>query len=75
MARDTIVDEVRATREALAKRHNYDIDAIVKALQEESAKAGRELVSLPARPVPGGEVLGDSGRPKKPLGPPAFGRG
>ena len=52
MVRDTIVEEVRAAREAFAKQHNYDIDAIVKALQEASAKVGRELVSLPSRPVP-----------------------
>ncbi|MEQ8765152.1 MAG: hypothetical protein RL885_14560 [Planctomycetota bacterium] len=57
MVRDTIVEEVRAAREAFAKQHDYDIDAIVKALQEASAKVGRELVSLPAR------TLDDYGMP------------
>ena len=30
MIRDPIVEEVRAIRDELAKRHNYDIDAIVR---------------------------------------------
>lgn len=72
MVRDAIVDEVRAAREAFAKQHNYDIDAIVKALQVESAKVGRKLVSLPARPVPEADDPSDSERQSK---PPAFGRG
>ncbi|MGE3673603.1 MAG: hypothetical protein AB7K71_28270 [Polyangiaceae bacterium] len=75
MVRDTIVDEVRAAREAFAKQHNYDIDAIVKALQDESANVGRVLVSLPAKPVPEVEVPSDTGRPNEPLQPPTFGRG
>ncbi|MBI4735803.1 MAG: hypothetical protein HY766_07045 [candidate division NC10 bacterium] len=51
MARDPIVEEVRAIRDAFAKRHNYDIDAIVRALQEASADAGRQVVSLPSKPL------------------------
>ena len=57
MIRDAIVEEVRAVREAFAKRHGYDIDAIVKALREASAKVGRDLVSLPARPTPKGDGI------------------
>lgn len=75
MVRDTIVDEVRAARESFAKQHNYDIDAIVQALQEASASLGRELVSLPAKPVPGKDVPSDTERPNMPLQPPALGRG
>ena len=75
MLRDTIVDEVRAAREAFAKRHEYDIDAIVKALQDESAKVGRALVSLPAKPVPEADVPNDTERPNTPLPPPTLGRG
>lgn len=75
MVRDAIVEEVRAAREAFAKQYNYDIDAIVKALQEASAKAGRELVSLPAKPVPDGDLPSDTERPNTPLQPPASGRG
>ena len=51
MIRDPIVEEVRAIREEFAKRHNYNIDDIVRALQKASADEGRQLVSLPARPV------------------------
>ena len=51
MENDPIVDEVRKVRDDFAKSHNYDIDAIVKALQEESAKHGRQLVTLPPRPA------------------------
>ncbi len=74
MVRDAIVEEVRAAREAFAKQHNYDIAAIVKALQEASAQAGRELISLPARRAPE-DVPSDTERPNTPLQPPAFGRG
>lgn len=50
MIRDPIVEEIRAIRDELAKRHDYDIDAIVRALQKASADEGRQLVSLPPRP-------------------------
>jgi hypothetical protein len=50
MNRDPIVDEIRAIRDDLAKRYNYDIDAIVQALQKASVDEGRQLVSLPPRP-------------------------
>ena len=52
MIRDPIVEEVRAIRDELAKRHKYDIDAIVRALQKASADEGRQLVSFPPRPSP-----------------------
>jgi hypothetical protein len=51
MPRDPIVEEVRAIRDAFAKRHNYDIDAIVQALRQASEKEGRQLVSLPAKRI------------------------
>ncbi len=51
MARDPIVEEVRAIRDEFAKRHNYDIDAIVRALQKVSADEGRQVVSLPSKRV------------------------
>ena len=50
MIRDPIVEEVRAVRDELAKRHGYDIGAIVRALQKASVDEGRQLVSLPPRP-------------------------
>lgn len=49
MAKDPIVEEVRAAREEFAKRYNYDLDAIVRALQDASDRAGHELVTLPPR--------------------------
>jgi hypothetical protein len=51
MARDPIVEEVRAIRDEFARRHNYDIDAIVRALQKASADEGRHAVSLPSKLV------------------------
>ncbi len=51
MVRDPIVEEVRAIRDEFAKQHNYDIDAIVRALQKASADGGRQVVSLPSKRV------------------------
>ena len=46
MVRDAIVEEVRAIREAFAKKHKYNVKAIVRALQREQAASGRRAVSL-----------------------------
>ncbi|MBI4602265.1 MAG: hypothetical protein HY721_09925 [Planctomycetes bacterium] len=51
MSRDPIVEEVRAIRDQFAARHNYDLDAIVSALKKASEDSGRQVVSLPPRPV------------------------
>ena len=51
METDPIVDEVRAVRDEFAKQHGYDIDAIIRALQEEAVKHGHVLVTLPPRLV------------------------
>ena len=51
MATDPIVDEIHAIREEIARRHGYDLDAIVEALREASAQSGRRVVTLPPRPV------------------------
>lgn len=51
MTKDPIVEEVRAVREEFAKRHGYDIDAIVRALQEASIREGRKLVTLSPKPL------------------------
>jgi rRNA-processing protein FCF1 len=48
---DTIVDEVRAIRDAIAREHDYDLASICRALREEARAAGIQTVSLPARPV------------------------
>lgn len=57
MTRDPIVEEVRAIREAFAKQYDYDVDAIVRALQKASADTGRQLVSFPPKPVPEDEQV------------------
>jgi hypothetical protein len=51
MVRDPIVEEVRAIRDKFAKQYNYDIEALVQALQRASTDAGRQIVALPPKPV------------------------
>ena len=51
MSSDPILDEIHAIREEIARRHNYDLDAIVEALQKASDEAGRKVVTMPPRPV------------------------
>ena len=46
MAIDPIVAEVRQVREAYAKQFNYDVDAMVRDLQERQQKSGRTVVAL-----------------------------
>jgi hypothetical protein len=46
MARDLIVDEVRAIREGIAKEHGYNLRKIVQTLQREQKECGKRLVSL-----------------------------
>jgi hypothetical protein len=48
---DSIVQEVRAIREAYAKRFGYDLQAIHRDLKEQEQASGRRVVSLqPRRP-------------------------
>jgi hypothetical protein len=49
--RDSVVDEVRAAREAYAKRFNYDLGAIYRDLKEQQRRSGQTYVSLPPRRV------------------------
>lgn len=56
MKNDPIVEEVHAIREALAKKHDYDIDAIVEALRAASIQRGRDVVSLPPKTVDDGNA-------------------
>ena len=51
MANDPIIDEIHAIREEIAKRYDYDVDAIVAAMRKASEESGRQVVSLPPRPV------------------------
>ena len=51
MRRDPIVEEVRRHREAIAREHGNDLDAIVAAFQREEATSGVITVSLPPKRV------------------------
>ena len=56
MPSDPIVDEIHAVREEIARRHGYDLDAIVESLRKASEQSGRQVVTLPPRPVVHPEV-------------------
>ena len=54
MKRDPIVADVRKTRDAFARRHGYDVDRIISAIQAEArAQAGaptaRRSVKKPSK--------------------------
>ncbi|MGK3987866.1 hypothetical protein WMF37_30135 [Sorangium sp. So ce291] len=49
MMPDPIVDEVRAIRDAIAKEHDYDIDAIFEAFRRLEEISGRVTVPAVAR--------------------------
>lgn len=51
MIEDEIVQEVRATREAFAAAHGYDIHAMIAALRQISKDSGRDVVTHPSRAV------------------------
>jgi len=46
MINDPIVNEVRKIRDELAKKFNYDVDAIFSDLREKEKKYGNRLVNL-----------------------------
>ena len=48
---DLIVEEVRVIRDEFAQRYNYDVDAIVLALQEATIQRGVQVISFPPRLV------------------------
>lgn len=51
MSHDSLVDEIRQVREALAGQFNYDLCAIVRHLKEQERKSGRPLITLPPRRI------------------------
>ncbi len=55
MARDPIVEEVRAIRAAIAKEHGYNLRKIVQTLQREQKAHGRRLVSLAPKRLTGSQ--------------------
>ena len=48
---DPIVDEVRAIREAIVKKCNYDIEALARLLKVHEAQSGRKVVRRPPKRV------------------------
>ena len=50
MTYDPIMAEMRATRDRLAARFNYDIEAIFRHIQAEEARSGLTYVPCPPRP-------------------------
>lgn len=48
---DSIVDEVRAAREALARESDDDMEKIVEAARARQLQSGREVVTLPPKPT------------------------
>jgi hypothetical protein len=49
MERDPIVAEVRATREAYARKFHYDLRAACRDLKEQEQSSSRKAVSFPPR--------------------------
>jgi hypothetical protein len=49
MEPDPIVAEIRAIRDRLAARFDYDIDAIVEDARQRDAAGDRKVVRLPPR--------------------------
>jgi hypothetical protein len=58
---DPIVDEVRAARDAIAKKYDYDIERLAKAMRARQGEGGREVVRLSPRPVSPTEGLFEPG--------------
>jgi hypothetical protein len=51
MIHDLIADEVRQFRDAYAKHFQYDLEAICRDIRAKQTQSGRQVVSLPPRPV------------------------
>ena len=60
MKPDPIVAEVRAVRDRLAARFNYDIDAIVQHMQSMEAASGRTCVQAPQSSIAAMNAATDS---------------
>ncbi|MCY4076750.1 MAG: hypothetical protein OXH04_15110 [Acidobacteria bacterium] len=66
MTEDPIVAEVRAVRDRLAARFDYDIEAIVRHVQKLEAESGHTHVAPPQD-----AAAGDGGRSAQRAGPDA----
>lgn len=62
MTVDPIVAEVRAARDRLAARFDYDLEAIFRHIKAVEAKSGRSYVQCPPRALaPRGDDAGERG--------------
>jgi hypothetical protein len=56
MSEDSVLQEVRAAREAYARSHGYDVRAMVADLRAQDERGDWPVVRLsPRRPMPPGE--------------------
>ena len=62
MTDDPIMAEVRATRDRLAARFDYDLEAIFRHIQEREARSGLTYVTYPPRRPASADGVQDSGR-------------
>jgi hypothetical protein len=49
MVRDSITDEIRAVRHALAAKFDNDLDLILADVRRQEVESGRKYVTLPKR--------------------------
>ena len=56
MVRDSITDEIRATRRSLAEEFNNDLGLIVADLQRQQRESGRKYLTLSKREAQAVEV-------------------
>ena len=49
MTQDDVVREVRSARDEYARKHGYNVRAMVQDLREQERTGGREVVRLPRR--------------------------
>lgn len=66
MGRDPIVEEVRRNREAIARQHGNDVDAIIAAFQREDATSGVTTVSFPPKRLMKRATRRKPGKTKRP---------
>ncbi len=51
MFKDSIVEDVRATRQKHAARFNFDLQKIAEDFKKKERQSGRKLVSFPSKPA------------------------
>ena len=69
MIEDDVVREVRAVREAYARSHNYDVQAMVEDLRASDAVGDWPVVRHPPRPLRTESRKAADVSPNKPMQP------